>query len=113
MKAYKIAVAGTGARAAEYIENIKRLYAPLETVCLYSPDEEEGAMELLNLMETVRQSLERYPIVGKKFVVDKEAGFEGIVYPQDTTQTGPYFAGEMGLDFKLPPIETEVPVLYG
>lgn len=43
MKAYKIAVAGTGARAAEYIENIKRLYAPLETVCLYSPDEEEGA----------------------------------------------------------------------
>lgn len=81
--------------------------------CVYNPDEEEGAMELLNLMETVRQNLERYPVVGKKFTVDKEAGFEGIVYPQDTTQTGPYFAGEMGLDFEMPAIETEVPCLYG
>lgn len=78
--------------------------------CVYNPDEECGAVDLLNVMETVRQNLERYPVVGKKFEVDKKAGFEGIVYPQDTTQTGPYFAGEMILDFKMPPIETEVPI---
>lgn len=43
MKAYRTAVAGIGDRAAEYIENIRRLWSPLEVVCLYYPDEEEGA----------------------------------------------------------------------
>ena len=75
--------------------------------CTQDTKEDEGAMALVNLMETIRQKLLRFPVIDEKFVLDKEAGLESIAYPEDTTQLGPYFAGEMGATFIMPAIERE------
>lgn len=67
--------------------------------------EEDGALELLNVMEAVQQSLLINPILGDRFKLDNETGIEMIVYPDDTA---PYFAGEMVITFCMPPIHREV-----
>lgn len=73
--------------------------------CVYHPDEEEGGLALLNLMERLRIALLEEVVIGKQFTLDREAGLESLVYPEDTA---PYYAGEMISTWKLPPIERKV-----
>ena len=77
--------------------------------CVYDKHEEEGAMMLLNLMETVRIALLKNVVVGKMFKLDTDAGLESLVYAENTA---PYYAGELVGTFQLPSIEREVD-LYG
>ena len=76
--------------------------------CVYHPDEQEGGLALLNLMERLRIALLEQGIIGKQFRLDTDAGLEQLVYPEDTA---PYYAGEMISVWKLPAIERKVP--YG
>lgn len=73
--------------------------------CVYDGNEQEGAMMLLNVMDTVRIQLLKQVVIGKQFKLDTDAGLESLVYPDDTA---PYYAGEMVGTFILPPIEREV-----
>ena len=73
--------------------------------CVYSDDEQEGGLMLLNLMERIRIALLRTTIIGNRYQLDMEAGVECLVYPDDTA---PYFVGEMVTNWKLPSIEREV-----
>ncbi|MBQ7391521.1 MAG: hypothetical protein IJV73_02445 [Clostridia bacterium] len=73
--------------------------------CVYNKDEQEGALSLLNVMETVRMELMKQVLIGKCFKLDTDAGVESLVYPEDTA---PYYAGEMMLTVFVPPTEREV-----
>ena len=73
--------------------------------CVYNKDEEEGALSLLNVMETVRMDLMKQVLIGKCFKLDTDAGVESLVYPEDTA---PYYAGEMMFTVFVPPTEREV-----
>lgn len=73
--------------------------------CVYSSDEQEGGLMLLNLMERLRIALLEQVVIGKQFQLDLEAGLESLVYPEDTA---PYFAGEMVSTWSLPAIERKV-----
>lgn len=73
--------------------------------CVYNDNEEEGGLMLLNLMERVRIDLLRSDIIGNQFKIDREAGLETLIYPDDTA---PYYAGEMISTWKLPAVEREV-----
>lgn len=73
--------------------------------CVYHPDEEEGGLALLNLMERLRLALLEQGMIGKQFVLDREAGLESLVYPEDSA---PYYAGEMISTWNLPVIERKV-----
>lgn len=74
--------------------------------CVYHPDEQEGGLALLNLMERLRIALWQRGVIGKQFILDREAGLESLIYPDDTA---PYYAGEMVSAWKLPPIERIIP----
>lgn len=81
--------------------------ATIRTIfCVYHPDEQEGGLALLNLMERLRIAMLEEGVVGKQFILDREAGLESLVYPDDSA---PYYAGEMISVWKLPPIERKVP----
>lgn len=73
--------------------------------CVYSDDEQEGGLMLLNLMERLRIYLLEHVILGKQFELDLEAGVETLVYPDDTA---PYYAGEMISTWSLPDVERKV-----
>ncbi len=73
--------------------------------CVYSDNEEEGSMILLNLMERLRIALLRQRVIGDQFTLDLAAKLEALCYPDDTA---PYFAGEMVSVWKLPAVEREV-----
>lgn len=73
--------------------------------CVYSDDEEEGGMILLNLMERVRIALLRQRVIGDQFTLDLDAKLETLCYPDDTA---PYYAGEMISVWKIPTVEREV-----
>ncbi len=73
--------------------------------CVYNEDEQAGALTLLNLMERLRICLLRSVVIGDQFELDKEAGVDTLVYPDDTA---PYFAGEMVTVWQLPAVEREV-----
>jgi len=75
--------------------------------CVYSKDEEEGAMILLNLMERVRIALMYQVVIAGRYELDKGVGVEYIVYPDDTA---PYYAGEMATTWTLPAIERGDPI---
>ncbi len=76
--------------------------------CVYNKDEEEGAISLLNVMETVRMELMKRVLIGKCFKLDTDAGVESLVYPEETA---PYYVGEMMCTVFVPPTEREV--FYG
>ena len=76
--------------------------------CVYNDNEEEGALSLLNVMETVRVEIMKKVIIGKCFKLDTDAGVESLVYPEDTA---PFYAGEMMCTVFVPPTEREV--FYG
>ena len=73
--------------------------------CVYHPDEEEGALLLLNLMERLRIRLLKDVVIAGQFELDLEAGLETLIYPDDTA---PYYAGELLSTWKLPAVEREV-----
>lgn len=72
--------------------------------CVYCENEQEGALNLLNLMERLRIRLLRQVIIGQQYQLDLEAGVEMLIYPEDTA---PYFAGEMSTTWKMPSVERE------
>jgi hypothetical protein len=60
---------------------------------VYCRDEQEGALNLLNLMERLQIELERAVVIGGQFRLDlQDEGIETLVYPDNTA---PYFIGEM------------------
>lgn len=73
--------------------------------CVYSQDEQDGAVMLLNLMDRVQERLLEQVQIGKEFVLDEHEGVESVVYPDDTA---PYYAGEMIGTFHIRPIQREV-----
>ncbi len=73
--------------------------------CVYSKDEQEGAIMLLNMMDRVQERLLEKIQIGDNFVLDEHDGVESVVYPDDTA---PYFAGEMIGTFHIKPIRREV-----
>lgn len=68
---------------------------------MYHPDEQEGGLALLTLMDQLYLSLLERPIVGAQFVLDLKAGMESMAYPEDSA---PYFAGEMVTVWRMPPV---------
>jgi len=73
--------------------------------CVYSADEQEGSLMLLELMERLRIALLRKVLLDGRFQIDLDAGVETLVYPDDTA---PYFIGEMMTNWIMPAIEREV-----
>lgn len=73
--------------------------------CVYSKDEQEGAVMLLNVMDRVQERLLEKVQIGDNFVLDEHEGVDSVVYPDDTA---PYFAGEMIGTFHIKPIQREV-----
>lgn len=73
--------------------------------CVYSSNEEEGALALLNLMERLRIDLLRKCVLADRYELDLETGMEGLIYPNDSA---PYYMGEMVSMWKLPAVEREV-----
>ncbi len=77
---------------------------------VYNKDEQAGGLALLGLIERLRIHLLRTVIIGDgQFELDKEAGMEYLIYPDDTA---PYFAGEMVTIWKTPVVEREVRQYY-
>lgn len=73
--------------------------------CAYSPDEQDGALMLLNMYERFRIKLLKECVIDSRFEVSKQAGIEFMAYPDDTA---PYYAGEAITTWKMPAIEREV-----
>lgn len=73
--------------------------------CVYNPDEQEGGLTLLNLMEEMCVSLMQFPILDELFVLDLDEGISQMVYP-DTGERGasPFCLGEMVTTWKLPEV---------
>ena len=74
------------------------------TFTVYNQDEPEGELMLLNLIERVRQALEKTVVIGNLYTLDLSSKltfdvYDGIKYP--------YYAGEMITTWQLPPIERE------
>lgn len=74
-------------------------------LCVYNPDEEEGALDLLNLMESIEEWLLEEPFFSRFFCLDREAGLEDLIYTDDTR---PYYAGEIVATFVIPETERNV-----
>ncbi len=81
--------------------------------CVYHPNEMEGGLALLNLMERLRIALLEQGVIGRQFRLDVEAGVETLVYPTVMYENtvSPFYSGEMLTTWKLPPVERKVP--YG
>lgn len=74
--------------------------------CVYNPNEEEGGLTLLNLMETVRVSFLLFPTLDKVFELDLDEGISQMVYPETGERgTAPYYLGEMVTTWKLPKVK--------
>ncbi|MGM9640378.1 MAG: hypothetical protein ACI3V3_03330 [Faecousia sp.] len=72
--------------------------------CVYCENEQDGAMNLLNLMERMRIRLLQQVVIGQQYQLDLEAGVEMLIYPEDSA---PYYAGEMSTTWKMPSVERE------
>ena len=86
-------------RMPETLCNVRSIF------CTYNPDEQEGGLALLNMMERLRIALLRDPILGGQCELDREGGIEDLVYPDDTA---PFFLGEMMSVWALPSVRREV-----
>jgi hypothetical protein len=79
--------------------------------CVYSDStEDDGALKLLNLMNRLQFALLKVGVIGKKYVLDLQAGLESFVYPEDTA---PYYAGELVSTWTIPAVEREVDFIHG
>jgi len=73
--------------------------------CVYHPDEQEGGLALLNLMEEMRIALLMYPLLNSVFELDLKEGIDQMVYPETGERgTAPFYLGEMVTTWKLPPV---------
>lgn len=72
---------------------------------VYSEDEQEGAIMLLNVMDRVQEKLLKTVQIGSYSLLNVHQPLEALVYPD---YTPPYYAGEMVGTFILPPIGREV-----
>ena len=81
--------------------------------CVYSEDEQEGSLMLLNLMERIRIGLLKDPIIRNQFECvltdEDDGGIEDLVYPDDTA---PYYMGEMLTVWDMPKVKREVPQVW-
>lgn len=75
--------------------------------CVYHPDEQEGGLALLNLMEEMRTALLLYPtMLGKVFELDMNEGISQMIYPETGERgTAPFYIGEMVTAWKLPTLK--------
>lgn len=75
--------------------------------CVYSKDEQEGGLLLLNLMEEMRTALLLYPtMLDKTFELDLDEGISQMIYPETGERgTAPFYLGEMVTTWKLPAIK--------
>lgn len=74
--------------------------------CVYNPDENEGALMLLNLMDRIRISFQKNPIVdGRYELIMSGDGINDLVYPDSPV---PFYMGEMITEWQMPPVEREV-----
>ena len=78
--------------------------------CVYCADEQEGALHLLNLMESLRIELLKRVVIGKQFQLDLEEGLEFLIYPDDSA---PYYGAEMISTWIVPALEREETAYYG
>lgn len=77
------------------------------TICVYNEHQEEGSLMLLNVLERLRISWLKNPIVDGVFELqfDEEHPIQDLVYPDDTA---PFFMADLVTVWKLPPVEREV-----
>lgn len=74
--------------------------------CVYHPDEQEGGLALLNIMEEMRIALLTYPTLNGVFELDLKEGISQMVYPETGERgTAPYYLGEMVTQWRLPVIK--------
>lgn len=74
--------------------------------CVYHPDEQEGGLALLNLMEEMRAGLLEFPILNNVFELDLDEGIDQMIYPETGERgTAPFYLGEMVTSWKLPAIK--------
>ena len=74
--------------------------------CVYHPDEQEGGLALLNLMEELRTGLLLSPVLDRMFELDLDVGISQMVYPETGERgTAPFYLGEMVTVWKLPAIK--------
>ena len=76
------------------------------TFCIYNDDNEKGVPMLLNLLERLRVSFFKNPIVDGVFelLFDAEHPVQDLIYPDDTM---PFFMADQITVWKLPPVERE------
>lgn len=72
---------------------------------VYNPDEQEGGLMLLNLMERLRIALLQRRVLGGQFALDMQAGIESLIYPDNNA---PFYLGEMISQWRLPAIKLEI-----
>ena len=74
--------------------------------CVYSDDDQEGGMMLLELMERWRVALLRTRVLDRRFLLDLSVGgIQQIIYPDDTA---PYFLGEMISTWTMPAVQRDI-----
>ena len=94
---------GTG---QQILRELKSTAVIRSVFCVYNPNEEEGGLTLLNLMETVRVSLLLFPTLDNVFELDLDEGISQMVYPETGERgTAPYYLGEMVTTWKLPEVK--------
>lgn len=79
--------------------------------CVYHQDEEEGALSLLNLMESLRIALLERPVICQRgsptgpFALDLNAGLETLAYPDNREpRSAPFCLGEMISTWRMEPV---------
>ena len=77
------------------------------TLCVYNPNNEEGVLMILNLLERLRISYTKDPILDNTFqmLFDEEHPIQDLVYPDETM---PFFMADQVTVWSLPPVEREV-----
>ncbi|NCE63025.1 hypothetical protein D1159_00160 [Pseudoflavonifractor sp. 524-17] len=101
--AMKNANKGTGQQIRRELQSICVVRS---VFCVYHPDEQEGGLALLNLMEEMRTALLLFPILDNLFELDLEEGISQMVYPETGERgTAPFYLGEMVTTWKLPAIK--------
>lgn len=84
--------------------------ATIRTIfCVYSDNEEEGAMQLLELIEEFKAALIMNPVINEQFLLNTKRKIEYLIYPEDTA---PYYCGEMVSEWILPSVQREVQYGY-
>lgn len=72
-------------------------------IVTYSPDGQRGPLELLNLIQRIRERLQKQHIIASRFCL--QYPFEYLIY-QDTEP--PYYLGEIMTVWSIPVIEREL-----